>query len=152
MNYNSLLDGIFGNNWLAYGLLPVYLILVLAFHKRILSGKKKTLVKAVVYFAVPLLWLITVGSINPVYWGYGKPKGITALYVANGKLLVQDYVLTAGGKMSRGTPYSRIHVIDPVSGKGLLRFSAGEGKGDIVGVRGDTLAYATAEEVQFFSV
>lgn len=151
MNYNALLDGFFGNYWLCYGLLLVYMVLVFVFHKR-LRVKEKKLRKAILSFAVPLLWLITLGLINPVYWGYGSPKGITALYVAENKLFVQDYLTTAGGKMSRGVPYSRIHVIDPVSGEQQLRFGVGESKGEIIGVHGDTLAYATAEEVQFFSV
>ena len=154
MNYHSLLDGFFGNNWICYGLLLVYMVLIFVFHRRIAGPKEKRrkVLLGFLYFAMPLLWLLTIGLVNPTWWGFGKPRGITALYVADGKLYVQDFLMTAGGKTSRGSPYSRIHVVDPATGEGLLRFSVGAGKGDIIGVHGDTLAYATADEVQFFSV
>ncbi|HTF05564.1 MAG TPA: PQQ-binding-like beta-propeller repeat protein [Bacteroidia bacterium] len=153
MTYNSILDTFFGSNWLRYGLIPVYLVIVFLLHKRIFGGKKRKLLFATLYYGVPIVWFFIVGMANPTWWGYGKPEMITALRVENGKLYAQDYVLTAGGKMSKGSPYGRVHVIDAKTGERLLRFSVGHGKeNSIIGIRGDTLAYASDDRVTFYSI
>lgn len=155
MNYNAFLDGFFGNYWLCYGLLLVYVVLVFVFSKRLFGekDKKRKLLSGFMYYAVPILWVITVGMINPVFWGYGKPVGITSIYAHGGKLYVQDYLMMMSGRISHGNPYSRIHIIDAKTGERLRRFTVGEGRsGSIVGVHGDTLIYANSDNVQFYSV
>lgn len=151
MSYNSILDGYFSNFWLALGLPFALMVLYLLLRKYIRRGKEYTLLERVIVIGVCFILAMTGALINPMYWGYGHPTAIDDIRLVDGKLLVLDHTMSMGSRTSEGTAYSRIHVLDPMSGEKQIRFPVGA-EADLIGMHGDSVAVSRYNDVAYFSV
>ena len=128
-----------------FNLLVVYLI-----RSRYFPDTKKMWVGTILYFLVPFLWIMTMGSVNPVVLGYGRPTEIVSMKSVGGQLFVKDFIKSSGSKATFGSPYYRLHMIDPLTGKKKIRFLLG-GSGSIMAVNGDSLIVEYSNAIICFS-
>jgi hypothetical protein len=151
MTYNSFLDTYFSSYWLLVGV-PAALFILLIVLVEIKSKKRKIkyFIKFIIY-AIPVLLLFTAGIINTQYLGYGKPDRINDIQLINGKLYVIDAIKTIGTKISSSSEIYRVHIIDPSTGEKIMRFMLGY-KGELICVRGDSLAFSHRDDITFYSI
>ena len=140
----------FYNYWVGFGVLAVYLLVVYLIRSRYFPDTKKMWVGTILYFLVPFLWIMTMGSVNPVVLGYGRPTEIVSMKSVGGQLFVKDFIKSSGSKATFGSPYYRLHMIDPLTGKKKIRFLLG-GSGSIMAVNGDSLIVEYSNAIICFS-
>src|SRR5688572_28687388 len=114
MTYNTFLDLFFSSVWLNLGIAAVLITILIIYRKPLYVDRKRKKLIVFFLFLIGMLWLMTLGLINPKYLGYGRPVAVTSITMMNGNLLVIDFIRTAGGKTSKGESCYRIHNIDPV--------------------------------------
>jgi outer membrane protein assembly factor BamB len=152
MNYNPILDGFYSTPWIYYGLLFVYLAIVISFKKRLFPHPERWIGQAIFIYAIPILWLLTNSMFNPAFLGYGRPDAIAKVTAVDGKLYVIDYLLTGGGKSHTPIHCYRMHIIDATTGEKKRRFMLESGLGGGINfVHGDTIAYTNPGKVTFYS-
>ena len=151
MNYNTFLDGYFSSPWISFGGPLILMILYYVFRKRIRKGKEQTFGEYVLISAIMFVLWMTAGVVNPLWWGYGDPEAVRELRFTETNLLVVDHIRTMGSESDEGTPCSRVHIVDPKSGRKILRFTLGE-EADIAGIHGDTLTVVKYSEAISYSL
>ena len=154
MNYNFLLDTFFSYPWLDYGIIVVYLGIIVWFNSRLFPDGSSWIKKGIFIYILPIVWITTVSALNPALLGYGKAQGINRLVAADGKLFVIDYLRATGGKrLTKGSPCYRLHLVDPVSGHKIRRSSLYNvySPGHVI-IHSDTLALTQPSEVRFYSI
>ncbi len=154
MNYNSPLDSFFSNPWLGYGIIVIYFFIVIWFNKKLFPDRIPWLVKSFFTIGVPFIWIVTLKMLNPALLGYGKSEGVNRLAVYDGKLFVIDYLVAAGGgRLSKGSPCYRLHVIEPATGNKIRRSSLYNAyRPGSVRFTGDTMILTQPSDVKFYSV
>ncbi len=151
MNYNYLLDSFFSSYWLCYGLLGLYIAVIVLLKTKLRPEQKKKLPNDFVsYYLIPTLWILIVTFLNPIVLGYGASRRISTLDARGGKLYVMDYLLTAGGKEMSGIQCYRMHIIDPQTGEKKLRFIT-KRPGYLLFANNDTLAFAHPDDITFYA-
>ncbi len=151
MNYNYVLDGFFSYPWLDYGIIVIYLALIVVFCKKLIADKS-WLFRTLITIVVPFVWVITLSQLNPGLLGYGRGKGIDRIMSDKGKLLVIDHLVAAGSKVSAGSPCYRLHILEPKTGDKIRRTSLFNiYKPGRVSFGGDTMILTQPDEVLFYS-
>ena len=151
MSYNTFLDTYFSSRWIGYGVPLVLMLILISFAKQIYRQKEYTLWMRAINIGIPFLLAIMSALINPMYWGYGNPQAIDDIRMMNGKLIVEDHIMTYGSRYSSGDAYSRIHVVNPETGDKTIRFSVGN-SADLVGIHGDSICVSRYNDVAYFSI
>ena len=105
---------------------------------------------AFIYPGIMFIWIFTFLLLNAMYLGYGNPKGVKQVMVSDGKLYVADFLLGGGSRATSASPYSRIHILEPETGKKIFRFPTGE-SGELTGIKGDSLIFYGDDLLKIFS-
>lgn len=149
MTYNILFDFYFTAKWLAIGL-PFLIILMAVISFKIFNSASIIVRSFIIsLFPIAFLLLLTAAIFNPIYLGFGRPDGILSLHSTDRNLIVIDYILSAGGKSTRGIKYFRVHLIDPISGEKKIRFVVGQHK-EFVGTLADTIVLASSQDISYY--
>jgi hypothetical protein len=150
MSYNSTLDTFFSYWSLNAAALILFMLISFFLKSKYLEKDTGKTWFNILFAGIVIFWMLTYFLINPVFLGYGQPKGIDGVVSANGKVYVTDYLVSGGSKVSGPSKYSRIHVLDAGTGSKILRFPAG-GHGTLYGVKGDELIFFHDNRIKIFS-
>jgi len=150
MTYNPALDWAFSSLWKGLELLGVYLLVIYFIRRWVFPKSEKAWKSAMLYFVIPFLWIMFIGEVEPRAMGYGKAVGIVKIQLFEGRLFVKDYIKTSGSKTTWGEKIYRLHMIDPKTGKKMVRFNL-NGSGHVIGIKHDSLVLSYPNAVVFFS-
>ncbi len=150
MTYSTLPDFYFSSALLSIGF-PILIILAEVLLLKLYSDNPLIKWMLILLFPLAFLLLLASGTFNVMFFGYGEPVEIVSIDHTEKELIVLDYLRTSGGKTSSGSKYYRAHILDPLSGKKIIRMLVGV-RAEFLGIQGDTLIIANHRAVRFFSI
>lgn len=150
MSFNTALDAFFSNWFINLGSLAVVMMLLYYIRSKFISFRKVIIFTNILYPVIVFFWVFTFLLLNALFLGYGHPKGVTGVIMSENRLFVVDFLLGGGSRATSPTKYARIHILEPETGKKILRFSTGEA-GELTGIKGDSLIFYGEDLLKIYS-